>query len=523
MFTHLALSITRGDVAFAQSMAGTSPVHVTPSPFNLMGDTEYGEGVRLQLDLLSYEEVKEAARLQITNFPLGPERAVDLDLTRFSVTGPHTRFVMATDQGETLISPPDVVTLRGSVVGHPESEVYLGLSPYCCNGFLTLEGERYILAAKPGLDHEGRQLDCAVYRQNSIRWDFNGPWCRTRYSPPATPPVPVRERELEGEFEGRPQTYRICDVAVDTDHEYCDDLFDGNVWAATAYTVELWAAASVIYDRELSVKLRICFLRIFTGSDPWNIHGVEDFAMEELKGYWLIYMDDVDRTIVHRHCGWTNRGGLAWEWSLCNDEWGYAITCVTGSFGYPLEPSNDSWDLAGVIHEVGHNFGSQHTHCYDPPIDHCWNCESCDTTCVPPDCFGCPGCPDPDVCYHGPIDCTYGTIMSYCDGCSPDSLENKSYSFHERVLAEKIRPHIEEVTCMPEGRDPVYVDWRNSGSEDGSEQFPFRRVRDAVRTVLPEGTIFIKDGYYSDSLVIWHPMMLRHNGAAGEPVIILGE
>jgi hypothetical protein len=56
------------------------------------------------------------------------------------------------------------------------------------------------------------------------------------------------------------------------------------------------------------------------------------------------------------------------------------------------------WDILCYTHEIGHNFSSPHTECYNPPVD----------TCTPCDTFSC----------TGSVPSGGGTIMSYCHACS---------------------------------------------------------------------------------------------------------
>ena len=50
--------------------------------------------------------------------------------------------------------------------------------------------------------------------------------------------------------------------------------------------------------------------------------------------------------------------------------------------GFDLASPSNIWDVMVLTHELGHNFGSPHTHCYSPPIDRCYNAE--------PGCYGGP-------------------------------------------------------------------------------------------------------------------------------------
>ena len=79
-----------------------------------------------------------------------------------------------------------------------------------------------------------------------------------------------------------------------------------------------------------------------------------------------------------------------------------------------------NWDFVVVAHELGHNFGSSHTHTYCPPLDNCYtNCDSSTS-------------------------CTQGTLMSYCHVCG--GMANIRLEFHPFV-AERIRSRV-ATSCL---------------------------------------------------------------------------
>ena len=129
------------------------------------------------------------------------------------------------------------------------------------------------------------------------------------------------------------------------------------------------------------------------------------------------------RTYVHYLSGHPVSGGIAWLGVLCAGDFqatatdwggGYGLTQVFGT--YPLQ----LWDQDASAHEMGHNVGSEHTHCYSPPIDHCYNGEA--------------------GCYSGPVEnpgAGNGTIMSYCHLLG---WQYMSLVFHPRCISEQMMP-----------------------------------------------------------------------------------
>jgi hypothetical protein len=117
------------------------------------------------------------------------------------------------------------------------------------------------------------------------------------------------------------------------------------------------------------------------------------------------------------------------------NDWGgaYSLTQVYGT--YPLQ----FWDILATSHEMGHNVGTPHTHCYTPPIDMCYSGE--------------PGC------YVGPTSVPPGggTIMSYCH-LLPGGFNNINLVFAQRCISDPTRmlDHINQAACLT--APPTFAD-----------------------------------------------------------------
>ncbi|MDA8773401.1 fibronectin type III domain-containing protein, partial [Luminiphilus sp.] len=110
--------------------------------------------------------------------------------------------------------------------------------------------------------------------------------------------------------------------------------------------------------------------------------------------------------------------GMAYVNVLCNDSRGYSSSGVTGVASADAAHLNQ--DTLMVAHELGHNFGSDHTHCYgnlegnENPVDGCRSGESgspfAGNTCF----SGTQSLPGVNSLSGGTPSAQNGTIMSYC-------------------------------------------------------------------------------------------------------------
>lgn len=234
-----------------------------------------------------------------------------------------------------------------------------------------------------------------------------------------------------------PDGYRAR-IAIETDTDFLA-LFGGNVEDATAYVGSLMGFISTVYEAEVDTRMEVSYLRLWETPDPF-VQTTTGCALIETGKYWNDNQTAVGRSTMHFMSGRASpRAGVAWLGVMC----GAPFSMSPASLGYScpgLDPNTVSnyggaygvsmgltggfdagnpaavWDVVAVAHEIGHNFNSPHTHCYN----------------------GLGGNPDPvDTCYSGESGCFAGstalpgagagsgTLMSYCH-LKPGGLANLS-------------------------------------------------------------------------------------------------
>ncbi|HUM00933.1 MAG TPA: IPT/TIG domain-containing protein, partial [Thermoanaerobaculia bacterium] len=126
---------------------------------------------------------------------------------------------------------------------------------------------------------------------------------------------------------------------------------------------------------------------------PWSAT-TSSAGLTEFMSYWNTNRTGVPRLTAHMLSGRGFGGGIAYLNALCTTS---AYSLVGSLDGVaPADLTTTYWDFMAVTHELGHNFGSRHTHCYTPPVDKCYGSEP--------------------SCYRGPtsVPPEKGTVMSYC-------------------------------------------------------------------------------------------------------------
>jgi len=213
------------------------------------------------------------------------------------------------------------------------------------------------------------------------------------------------------------------------------------------YIGNLVGFSSTLYQSEISSSFVVPSISLWTTpSDPWSQQDT-NCGLMEFGHYWNQNRTNVSRTIAHFLSGRSLGGGVAWLGVLGSGPFNVTASCPGlatdapwgGGYGFTanlagtfnINSPSAVWDIIAVSHEIGHNFNSPHSHCYNGlggnanAIDQCFSGEckqpGSNGTCL-------------SLCYQGPTSLPgptgagSATIMSYCHLLS-GGLSNISFTF----------------------------------------------------------------------------------------------
>ena len=217
-----------------------------------------------------------------------------------------------------------------------------------------------------------------------------------------------------------------CRLAIETDYQLFQKF--GSSSGLTSYVTGLVAAVSDVYMRDVQTTLSIAYLGVHTtAGDPWSTPdggGNTASMLNEFRAAWNASGWPATADLAHFLSGASLGGGIAYIDVLCNQSFGYGVSAnLNGNLDWNTwtgSAGSFTWDFVVLAHELGHNFGAEHTHNYCPPLDACY-----------------------DNC-NGSTSCSQGTLMSYCHLCG--GLDNIDIDFHPNI-ANVMRQNV-EASCL---------------------------------------------------------------------------
>ena len=354
-------------------------------------------------------------------------------LERFEVFTADATVTVHGDQGDEVLPPPANVYFRGTVAGHPDSRVFLAvLEDGTAQGIVNEGEEIYLIGGEDEPGAKTLRAPLAMRRvdpENLKASRGEGFTCgnedlprgqSTLEGPDFMKPAPAGpiEKAARGAVTTKAAAYKAR-VAIETDYEFYTKFNDST--KASTYIGNLIGYSSTLYQAEINTSLAVQSISLWTtSSDPWTQTSATCGLME-FGRYWNRNKTGVSRTIAHFMSGRPG-SGVAWVGKLCSGAFGASANCPSvptdtpwgGGYGFTggmsgifnIATPTVVWDIMGVSHEIGHNFNSPHTHCYNgvggsaSPVDQCRCGES--------------GCYAGTQSLPGLAGVGSGTIMSYC-------------------------------------------------------------------------------------------------------------
>ncbi len=203
----------------------------------------------------------------------------------------------------------------------------------------------------------------------------------------------------------------------------------GSANAASAFVEAMFNQVAILYNDE-GVNLKLSGIRAWTSRAPFN-------DLDSYRSYRNAngFNGDLGHFVTYDYSG-----GVAWVSALCGS-YRYGLSGIYADYS---NVPRYSWNISTIAHELGHNFGSSHTHACvwngnNTAIDGCYQTEG--------------NCSRPGVPSDG------GTIMSYCHLNSVGTNLRKGFGSQP---ANVIRRTISYANCV----DSCSNDGGGGGNDD---------------------------------------------------------
>ncbi|MDL2718228.1 MAG: M12 family metallo-peptidase, partial [Acidobacteriota bacterium] len=413
---------------------------VASRPGPLYGTPDGGEGELLAFDgrlAPALASLAAGERLAVDAWPVAPGVSRTMILTRTEVYAPDARIVAIGKDGEVAVPRSTWAFFQGrDAAGSARVAIALDPATGALRGLSSSErglhellppdtwtGGRHRLAASETRDADGspRTWKCS---EEDLPLAPSGP-----------PASGAGAREALAVRTPLAAFTKYAVVAIDTDNEFMSLKFSDNTTNATNYIANLFNLMNLIYERDVQLHLLqgYTILRLSSTTDPYTVNSGSNASgseLNEFSNYWGSRYGGVKRMLAAMLSGkqptTNSASGVAWIGGLCSTGFGYSFNKILRNPG-----DTSSFDVLITAHEMGHNFGSPHTHCYSPPADNCYNAGG-------------------GGCYSGPQSCpgvvpyngytSNGTLMSYCHLIS--CAGGATLVFHPRSLGEYMNSNI---------------------------------------------------------------------------------
>lgn len=337
--------------------------------------------VYLQINKDELRTLTTTQRDYITlNIPVSADRSFQVELMKVNILSDD--FQMTTHDGKVVYTDgfPGAF-YRGIVQGDVNSVVSFSVFDSHIEGLIADDGGNYIIGKA-----EKESDTYILYNDKNLKVE-NPFTCE------------VEDMDLDFEYQSSDNGQQKgmlsgnC-VGIYIEADYATYQSQGsNLTNVSNYVAALFNQVSTLYANE-GIPILLSQLNVWTVPDIYQAQSNTFDVLTNFRQFRTSFNGDLAHLISTRGLG----GGIAYVDVLCNNNAAYAVSANLSPTVVPFPTY--SWNVMVIAHELGHNFGSWHTHnCVwngnNTAIDGCgYNA-------------GAGGCP-------APIPPSGGTIMSYC-------------------------------------------------------------------------------------------------------------
>ncbi len=366
------------------------------------------------------------------NVPLVNGARTTVTLERFDVFAPDARIIEHTSSGDIDFPIPKTRFYRGTVNGDRESMAFLAVGDSGISGLIITQS--HVFNIEPDMDLKVIGIDGVRVHEIDPELDlpsnvkpFTCDLDHLVVKSPANEAIKALSSPIQALSVSPTLTY-MAKLSIEIDDELFS-TFGNNSTTAGNYVAQLVGAANVIYQRDLKTNLSVGTVHTYPpGTSPWTVQAGAGTgaALNQLGTYYHGNRSSESRSSVVLLSGKAFGGGRAWIATVCTPDFfcgndgsdcgdpsaagawagGYAfVGSVTGTVNTNNPNLGTFWDVYAFSHELGHNFGSEHTHCISlSPTDTATYGRSFVDLCYSGE------------CYSGStsVPTEKGTIMSYC-------------------------------------------------------------------------------------------------------------
>ncbi len=310
----------------------------------------------------------------------------------------------------------------GTVENEPNSLVCLSFLNDQIAGFINYDNQQYDLGKVDNSDYH------VLYKNGDLN-GYPGFSCEAitlEGATPSTQLAPVQQSVMAG----------CVRIHMEVDYSLYQDK-SSNVTTTSDFVYALFAQTAILYANE-SINTDISFMRIWDTPSPYSAN--DPLGDLNNQNYGRTNGDLVH--VLHTMSG----GGVAYVDVICQSSLNTGVSGIFGSFS---NVPTYSWDVEVLTHELGHNFGSPHTHACawngnNTAIDGCGPAAGYDEGCA------------------GSLPANGGTIMSYCHLVSGTGI-NFNFGFGQQP-GDLVRSRVNNATCLI---DCQCADGIQNGDETG--------------------------------------------------------